>query len=314
MPEPRVSVIVNCYDGMEFLKEALDSVIAQTFEDFEMIFWDNASTDGSADFADSYGDPRFRVFRSEENVVLGIARQKALEECRSELIAYLDVDDYWDVHKLEKQVSLMEEDESCLLSYSDGWKVLGEKTWLISSETTTFKEGEGVFQHLIKDNFISWQSIMFRRTVLDKVSFNSDLHYCPDWDMLLKISLRGKVRVLNEPLVYYRLHDNNLTKQLTQTAMDDQKRVIEYFSDEIQSFGLQKSSLLNAVRVGGVMSFLRNGDPKAARLQAMEISSEAKWSFVMLKWLVLMRCHFILNPTLIQWALRCFRLQRLRYY
>src|ERR1035441_6876343 len=92
---PRVSVVMNGFNGERYLRAAIDSVVAQTFQDWELIFWDNASTDGSAEIVRSYGDARLRYFRGERTVPLGAARKLALEKVRGEWIGFLDTDDLW---------------------------------------------------------------------------------------------------------------------------------------------------------------------------------------------------------------------------
>ncbi|HEY2399610.1 MAG TPA: glycosyltransferase family 2 protein, partial [Steroidobacteraceae bacterium] len=105
---PEVTVIMNCYNGERYLREAIDSVFAQTFADWEIIFWDNASTDGSADIARSYTDPRMRYFRGERNVPLGEARKLALAQARGEWIGFLDTDDLWYPQKLARQIGALQ--------------------------------------------------------------------------------------------------------------------------------------------------------------------------------------------------------------
>src|SRR3989338_8306471 len=114
---PKVSVIMNCLNCLKYLREAIDSVYAQTYKDWEIILWDNASTDNSAEIAKSY-DERLRYFKSEETVPLGKARNWAIEKARGEYIAFLDCDDIWTPDKLEKQLSFFN-DPNVGLVYSD---------------------------------------------------------------------------------------------------------------------------------------------------------------------------------------------------
>ncbi len=114
---PLISVIMNCLNCAKYLKEAIDSVYAQTYTNWEIIFWDNASTDRSAEIARSY-DGRLRYFRGSETVPLGEARNRALEQARGEFIAFLDCDDLWMPQKLEKQLPLFDDPEVGLV-FSD---------------------------------------------------------------------------------------------------------------------------------------------------------------------------------------------------
>ena len=99
---PLVSVIMNVRNGAATLREAIDSVLAQTFEDWELIVWDDRSTDDSAEIVADYRDPRIRYFLSPEDTSLGEARSDAIAHAQGEWLAFLDQDDVWLPHKLRK--------------------------------------------------------------------------------------------------------------------------------------------------------------------------------------------------------------------
>ena len=105
-----VTVIMNCWNGEKFLREAMDSVVAQTYLNWEIVFWDNASMDNSQEIALSYGN-KVRYFRSERKLSLGEARNQAFSKARGEFIAILDVDDVWLPEKLERQLELFKNPE-----------------------------------------------------------------------------------------------------------------------------------------------------------------------------------------------------------
>ena len=115
MSAPAVSVIMNCLNSARDLRAALGSLMAQTFGDFEVIFWDNGSTDDSPAIAQSYG-PKLRYFRGKTTVPLGAARNLALMRARGRYLAFLDCDDLWRPRKLETQVALFEADPRVALA------------------------------------------------------------------------------------------------------------------------------------------------------------------------------------------------------
>ncbi len=104
MARPTVSVLMNCLNGEKYLTEALDSVFAQTYQDFEVVFWDDASTDGSARIAKSYGR-KLRYFRGLGDMPLGYSRNCGLEKARGEFLAILDCDDWWRTTHLAQLVA-----------------------------------------------------------------------------------------------------------------------------------------------------------------------------------------------------------------
>ena len=105
-----VSVIMNCCNGEKYLREAIDSVYAQTYQNWEIIFWDNNSTDNSALIAQSY-DERLKYFLAKERTPLGKARVLAANEGKGEYLSFLDCDDLWETHKTEKQIKLLLSDK-----------------------------------------------------------------------------------------------------------------------------------------------------------------------------------------------------------
>ena len=118
--EPLVSIIMNCYNGEKFLREALISVIEQTFQNWELIFWDNQSSDSSALIFKSFDEKRFKYFYSPRHTLLYEARNCAIEKASGDFFAFLDVDDWWDKKKLEKQIPLFN-DLKVGLVYGNYW-------------------------------------------------------------------------------------------------------------------------------------------------------------------------------------------------
>ena len=97
--DPKVSIIINCLNPEFFLQEAIDSIYAQTYHNWEIILWDNASTEDIQSFITSYDD-RLHYFKAEKTVNLGEARNLAMSKAKGELIAFLDCDDIWMPDKL----------------------------------------------------------------------------------------------------------------------------------------------------------------------------------------------------------------------
>ena len=93
--EPLVSVIMNCYNGQKYLEESIESVLSQTYKNWELIFWDNQSADKSAEIFKLYKDKRLKYFLSKEHTTLYKARNLAIEKSSGDFIAFLDTDDLW---------------------------------------------------------------------------------------------------------------------------------------------------------------------------------------------------------------------------
>ncbi len=104
---PKISVLMNCYNGEKYLIEAIDSVFTQTYTDWEIVFIDNSSTDNSAEIAKSYGK-KIKYYKTEHNIPLGAARNFGLKFCTGEYISFLDTDDIWLPNMLEEQINAIE--------------------------------------------------------------------------------------------------------------------------------------------------------------------------------------------------------------
>ena len=104
---PSVSVIMNCHNGEKYLKESVRSVINQSYKNWELIFWDNVSTDNSKEIVKSFVDKRIKYFYSKKFTNLYEARNLAIEKASCNYIAFLDTDDKWSADKLEKQINFL---------------------------------------------------------------------------------------------------------------------------------------------------------------------------------------------------------------
>ena len=101
---PLVSIIMNCFNGERYLESAINSVINQTYKHWELIFWDNKSSDNSAKILKKFKDKRIRYFYSKNKTVLYKARNLAIKKSKGKFLAFLDVDDMWEKNKLSLQI------------------------------------------------------------------------------------------------------------------------------------------------------------------------------------------------------------------
>ena len=113
---------MNCYNGEKYLNSAIESIYNQTYLNWEIIFWDNASKDKSSSIALSYNS-KLKYFKSKKTISLGKARNKALSKCSGDYIAFLDVDDLWMPNKLEEQIKKISQDPKAVICYSDGFYI-----------------------------------------------------------------------------------------------------------------------------------------------------------------------------------------------
>jgi GT2 family glycosyltransferase len=210
---PLVSVIMNCLNCRKYLAEALDSVVAQTYPHWEVIFWDNASDDDSAAIAQSYGS-RVRYFCEEETVPLGAARQHAVDQAKGEYLALLDCDDVWLPHKLEVQVQMAAASSNIGIVFADCFLVdaMGNTFGKFFSQERAPLDGQVLLRLLTGPNFIPCLTALMPTAAVRKVGgFNPTFTYSEEYDLFLKLAQDYQVIHTTEPLAKYRLHDTNIT-------------------------------------------------------------------------------------------------------
>jgi glycosyltransferase involved in cell wall biosynthesis len=222
---PLVSIIMNIWNGAPFLREAIDSVLAQTYADWELIAWDDCSTDNSAEIVKSYADPRIRYIRAEKQIPLGHARGKALQEVRGEFVAFLDQDDIWVPEKLEKQLALANSSADVALVYGRtvSFTPAGErKDFDHRHEFEPLPEGAILESLFVDACFIAMSSAMFRRSALAELgAIPENIHMSPDYHMYLGVCQRYRARAVQDVICYYRIHGNNMTPKTFKTVHNE---------------------------------------------------------------------------------------------
>lgn len=227
--KPEVSVIVNCFNSQEYLKEALGSVFAQTYKDWEIIFWDDASTDNSFKIAESYGE-KARCFSGKKAQSLGQARNMAIKQARGGYLAFLDSDDIWLPEKLEKQMAIFKKNPQVGLVFSDVM-YFNKKGNIFSAYQNKKPPIEKVFGKLLKKNFLCVSSVVIKKEALLRLDgwFDERFTGIEDWDLFLRISHDWKAEFVDDVLVKYRMHQKSWTS-LNQSAFPkEQKLMVKKF-------------------------------------------------------------------------------------
>jgi glycosyltransferase involved in cell wall biosynthesis len=214
MAPPRVSVVIPTYNRAELLQQAIDSVLAQTFADFEVIVVDDASTDETGAVATAIDDDRIRYIRHEQNRHGAAARNTGIEAARGEYVAFLDDDDEWYPEKLAKQVAVMEDSPAdvalvyCWAEVYDGDERINVRRPDLAGD---------IFEQTLTGNPIGATSTLLLRTdaLVDIGGFDESLHRGQDSDLIRRVSHRYAVDFAAAVLVKYRWqHDG---EQITDT-------------------------------------------------------------------------------------------------
>ena len=212
---PLVSLIMNVRNGAAFLREALDCVMAQTFNDWELIVWDDCSTDDSARIVAEYQDPRVRYFLSPEETPLGKARDNAIRHATGDWLAFLDQDDLWTSTKVEKQMALA--DGRVGIIYGRAvlfWPSGRKRDYDQAHEFTPLPEGN-IFSELFRSAcFIAMSSAVLRRSAVEEIGGIPDyIEMTPDYYLYVAIARRYQARAVQEVVCWYRMHGSNLSQE-----------------------------------------------------------------------------------------------------
>ena len=210
LEQPLVSVIINCFNGQRYLKDAVNSVIGQTYKNWEIIFWDNQSTDKSAEIFKSYNNKRLKYFLAPTHSnILYKARNSALEKASGEFIAFLDVDDWWLSEKLEKQIPLFKNSEIGLV-YGNCWMFFENKNKKIIYRKKNLPSGM-VLNELLNDYCIASPTYVIRKNFLENLEykFNNNFHIIGDFDLNIRLETKHKFYCIQTPVANVRIHHSN---------------------------------------------------------------------------------------------------------
>lgn len=215
---PLVSVIMNCRNGEAYLSEALESVCAQDMDDWEIVFFDNESTDRSAEIATAFG-PKLLYHRSGRNMPLGMARNHAIGLARGRYLAILDVDDIWLPDKLRRQVEAIRAPSPTGrgygLCYTDAMRMDSRGRGLIAYSKERRLVGGDIYLDLMWDCLISMSSCLIDAAVFRRAGeFDARYEYVEDWDLWLRIARNHDVALVPAMLTKIRIHPGNQSRDL----------------------------------------------------------------------------------------------------
>lgn len=254
---PEVSVVIPTRNRAAMLKRAIESVLNQSFKDFELIVVDDASDDETIDAVKSYQDERLRYIRHRENMGGSAARNTGIEAANGSYIAFLDDDDEWLQEKLSEQLCLIRNDPGMGAVYT-GYIWLEEKRW---QAITPSKMGY-LFEDLIIENCVgSTSTVLVRKECfLELGGFDVGFPSSQDWDMLLRIARRYRFGCLSPPLVRYHAHGARITTD-HEAVIRGMEMIREKYAQEIQ---VRPAAVFNHHLVLGKM-YCFNGNVKRGR-------------------------------------------------
>lgn len=205
---PLVSVVIPNYNHRQYIRAAIDSVLAQTYDNIEIIVVDNFSTDGSWDAITPYAPRGVMAFRFANGGVIAAGRNHGMARASGDLIAFLDSDDTWKPDKLERQIPHFLDPAVALVAATS--ENVGDIIY--ARRHRLFRPGQIYrdfsYGEIALANHVATSSVVIRATVLRHLGgFDESRDYCfiEDWELWLRVSRVGRVRVLAAPIIDYRL-------------------------------------------------------------------------------------------------------------
>jgi len=250
---PAVSVIINLFNGKATLAEAIESVLAQTFADWELLIWDDASGDGSVEVVHRYDDQRIRYIRSEIRIPLGQARQRAISAAHGEWVAFLDQDDIWLPRRLELELARSRETPNAALIYGrtvrfypDG----SERDYDQAHEYTTLPEGD-IFRELFTNScFIAMSSATFRRAALHEIGGIPDsISIIPDYYLYTAVARHFPAAAVQEVVCRYRMHSGSTLQSSAIAVHEEAIRLMHIWQKDVEPKVLARCQRHHATQI-----------------------------------------------------------------
>lgn len=225
MDNPTISVIMPVYNAKKYIKETVDSILQQTFTDFELILIDDCGTDGSMEIINSYSDGRIKVFHNEKNMGIAYSRNRALKESRGNYIAIMDDDDVAYRSRFEKQVEFLKKNESI--------DIVGGKTEYINEKNEVIREAIEVVEnpqwiqaYFLFYNIFNNSEIMMKRSIVfdNNIFYRDGMLGMEDFDFWVRCSKIATMSNIQDVVLRKRVLETNETSRVKNQFYEDRCR------------------------------------------------------------------------------------------
>jgi len=272
---PHFSVIIPLYNKAPYVRKTVESVLRQTFDDYELVIIDNGSNDGSSEIVASFTDPRIRIVRLEENVGVSNARNKGVSLSSSPYITFLDADDWWEPTFLEEMARLIERHPDAGI-YGTGYYIVknGKKKVAPIGVENGFSEGDVNYCRVYAKTLcmpLTSITVSMPRAVFDEMGgFKPHLKLGEDFDLWIRIALKRKVVFLNKPLSNYN-QDVDVTYRGTHHLRDPKEHMLWNlgYLEPVEKTNPDYKQLIDNLRTYGLLSYLLTKQYRQAARQEL---------------------------------------------
>jgi glycosyltransferase involved in cell wall biosynthesis len=217
---PKISVLMPAWNSEKYIGEAIDSILAQTFKDFEFIIINDGSTDNTAEIVRRYKDPRIVFIDNKQNQGLIAVLNQGMDLCRGEYIARMDSDDISLPERFAKQIAYMDANSDVAV-LGTSFQEFGDKHY------TCVRNGACGLYDIARGCKISHPTVMLRKSVFDKYNFrySEDYEACEDYELWSRVALHASIANLPAVLLKYRCHNNSISVRQMELQMNGTNRI-----------------------------------------------------------------------------------------
>ena len=262
MNEPLVSVVLPTYNRADVLSRAIDSVLAQTYDDFELLVIDDGSVDETRERVTSYDDSRIKYLPLERNRGASTARNIGIDHAQGQYVAFQDSDDEWLPEKLTAQVRVMNDAPPDVgIVYTGFVRIDGDSWVYVPGPNVETPEGY-VQSELLKNNFITTACALVRKRCLGSVGgFDDSLPRLQDWDLWLRLSREYEFRLVDRPLLHQYLQPDSISRD--RAALIEAKRRLLDTHESLFEQASNKTRSVHWARLGRML--IAEGDRRKGR-------------------------------------------------
>jgi len=311
---PLISVVIPVFNGEKTIKETIDSVLKQTFTDFELLVINDGSQDLTVEVVEKIQDSRIQVY-SYPNAGLAASRNRGIDRSTGEYIAFIDADDMWTPDKLEAQFNALKSHPEAAVAYS--WTDYIDEYSQFLGKGGHITVNGNIYPHLLLTDLLENGSnpLIRKQAFIEVGNFDESLRAAEDWDMLLRLAIRYHFIAVSSPQVLYRISSNSMSFNVLQQERESLKVIERAFNQAPESLQyLKKPSLANLYKYLTYKSLEGTPQQKKGLVAARMLSSAVKNDFSLLQAKVIGKVVFkilvmvLLPPDLAQSVITKFKI------
>lgn len=210
---PLVSILLNCFNSSPYISRAIQSVIDQSYKNWELIIWDDGSSDNTVKKIKKFDDSRIKLFLQKKNLGLGSSRIKAIKKIKGSLVSILDSDDFINRHKIKKQVNIFNKNKN--ISICGTWAKFYDENLNIKKKFTSKLSNIDLKKRLLFVNILPHSSLMYKKESAIKVGwYSKKFEYSQDFDLTLKLLKKNDIYLIKEHLTNITQPLNNMSNSI----------------------------------------------------------------------------------------------------